>query len=217
MSLAIFDLDNTLIGGDSDHLWGEFLVECELVDAHYYREKNDQFYTQYQAGTLDISEYLRFALAPLARLEPKQLQQLRKDFMQRKIEPILLPKAFALIDKHRQAGATLLIITATNDFITAPIAQRLGIDHLLASEAEQQQGRYTGLPKGLPCFQEGKVERLEIWLAEHKLVMQDSYFYSDSANDIPLLERVDKPVAVDPDERLARYAEQNGWPIISLR
>lgn len=217
MSLAIFDLDNTLIAGDSDHLWGEFLVEQGLVDPDYYKNSNDLFYEQYQKGTLDIQEYLAFALAPLTEFEPEQLEQLHKRFMAEKVEPIILPKALALIDKHRNASDTLLIITATNEFITAPIAERLQIPNLLASLAQKIDGRYTGQPEGTPCFQHGKVQRLNTWLAEHKLSLEGSYFYSDSANDIPLLEYVTHPVAVDADARLTSYAKETGIPLISLR
>lgn len=217
MSLAIFDLDNTLIGGDSDHLWGEFLVENNLVDHDTYKQKNDVFYRQYQDGTLNILEYLEFALMPLAQIEADELERLHKQFMQEKIAPIMLPKAQQLVDRHRQAGDTLLIITATNRFITQPIATSLGIDNLLATEGEIVKGRYTGRVSGTPCFQEGKVSRLRSWLNEARMDLDNSYFYSDSANDIPLLECVTYPIAVDPDERLTDYAKRNNIPIISLR
>lgn len=217
MSLAIFDLDNTLIGGDSDHLWGEFLIEEGLVDAAAYRQQNDQFYQQYQQGTLDIYDYLAFALRPLTRFSETELVRMHDRFMTAKIHPILLPKADSLIREHRQQGDTLLIITATNRFITGPISRYLGIGNLLASDAEFIDGRYTGRTHGVPCFQGGKVTRLHQWLESSGEALGGSYFYSDSANDIPLLDLVDHPVAVDPDPRLARYAEQKGFPIISLR
>lgn len=217
MSLAIFDLDNTLIGGDSDHLWGEFLIEEKLVDAAAYRQQNDLFYQQYQQGTLNIHDYLKFALQPLTRFPSAELASLHSRFMTAKIHPIMLPRAADLIDQHRQRGDTLLIITATNRFITEPIARYLGIDNLLASDAELLDGRYTGRPQGVPCFQHGKVTRLYEWLETSGENLNESHFYSDSANDIPLLELVHNPVAVDPDPKLAQYAEQKGIPIISLR
>lgn len=217
MSLAIFDLDNTLIAGDSDHLWGEFLIEQGRVDADRYRERNDFFYREYQNGTLDIHAYLEFALAPLKGFAQEELNALHQMFMQHKIHPIMLPKAQELIERHRQQGDTLLIITATNRFVTAPIARLLGISHLLASEPEVSNGCYTGRAAGIPCFQEGKVTRLHAWLAESGQTLRTSYFYSDSANDIPLLKEVSHPVAVDPDPRLRAFALENQIPIISLR
>ncbi|MCL6415128.1 HAD-IB family hydrolase [Aestuariirhabdus sp. Z084] len=217
MALAIFDLDNTLIGGDSDHAWGEFLVEQGVVDAQIYREANDRFYQHYQQGTLDIHEFLSFALRPLSQHSMTQLQQLHSDFMRTKIEPMMLPKAAALLAKHRQDGDFLLIITATNHFVTAPIGQRLGVDDLLATDPEIVDGRYTGEVSGTPCFQEGKVERLQQWLEHQNQSLAGSYFYSDSCNDLPLLELVDNPVAVDADARLSAIAVERNWPLISLR
>ena len=217
MSLAIFDLDNTLIAGDSDVLWGEFLVQRGLVDAESYRRENQRFYDDYLRGDLDIYACLTFALKPLSEHPLSQLKQLHQQYMQEKIEPILLPSALALIESHRQRGDRLLIITATNRFITAPIAERLGITDLLATDPEQQGDRYTGQVTGIPCYKEGKVQRLQIWLAEQQCDLQGSWFYSDSHNDIPLLEKVDHPVATDPDDSLRAIAEQRGWNIISLR
>lgn len=217
MALAIFDLDNTLLGGDSDHAWGEFLVEQGLVDPDHHRRQNDEFYRQYCEGGLDIDAYLRFALAPLAGKTVQELIPLHAAFMASHIQPMMLSKATALIEQHRQAGDTLMIITATNDFVTGPIARELGIAVLLASQAEVVDGRYTGKPTGLPCFQHGKVTRLEQWMAANNATLDGSYFYSDSHNDLPLLSEVDHPVAVDPDERLAAVASEKGWPIISLR
>lgn len=217
MSLAIFDLDNTLIAGDSDHLWGEFLIEQQHVDRADFQEQNDQFYQDYQNGSLDIHAYLAFALEPLTRFTPEQLKDLHLQFMQQKISPLMLRKAADLIEQHRQQGDTLLIITATNRFVTAPIAERLGILHLLASEPEVIDGRYTGKSCGIPCFQDGKVTRLQQWLKQQQLTQGTTYFYSDSANDLPLLQQVSHPVAVDPDPRLQKYAEDHSWPIISLR
>lgn len=218
MGLAIFDLDNTLLGGDSDHLWGEFLIEQGLVDADHHRTQNDRFYADYQRGDLDIFAYLAFALQPLAGKTQEQLAPLHHRFMADKIAPILLPKADDLVASHRAQGDTLLIITATNRFITAPIAAALGIPNLLASEPEMVDGRYTGRATGVPCFQEGKVTRLRQWLeARDSQWAEGSHFYSDSINDLPLLQAVDHPVAVDPDPRLRAHAEQHGIPIISLR
>lgn len=217
MSLAIFDLDNTLLGGDSDYLWGRFLIEQGLVDGEVYERENQRFYDQYRAGTLDIYEFLAFMLRPLAETPLAELLGWRAQFMAEKIQPILLPKATALLDRHRAAGDTLLIITATNRFITEPIAEQLGVPHLLATEPEFADGRYTGRSFGIPCFQQGKVERLQEWLAETGHDLAESWFYSDSHNDLPLLDQVTYPVAVDPDATLAEHAQERGWPIISLR
>lgn len=217
MTLAIFDLDNTLIGGDSDYLWTQYLVEEGIVDGPRFSAENDRFYRQYEAGTMDIHEFLRFQLQPLAQHEPDQLQTWRAEFMARKIEPILLPRAEVLLNRHREAGDTLLIITATNRFITAPIAARLGIEHLIATEPQARAGRYTGEVQGVPCYQHGKVTRLQQWLREHQADLDESWFYSDSHNDIPLLEEVSHPVAVDPNPSLRQEALRRGWPIISLR
>ncbi len=217
MSLAIFDLDNTLLGGDSDYLWGRFLVERGLVDGESYERENQRFYDAYRAGTLDIQAFLAFMLRPLAGRPLAELLDWRARFIEEKIRPILLPKAADLLERHRSAGDTLLIITATNRFITAPIAELLSVPNLLATEVEFADGGYTGRPLGIPCFQYGKVERLSEWLAETGHDLVDSWFYSDSHNDLSLLDRVTYPVAVDPDEALARHAAERGWPIISLR
>ena len=219
MTLAIFDLDNTLLNGDSDHSWGEFLIEHGLVDQETFKKNNDRFYEDYCNGVLDIDAYLRFVLASIKNRSPAELKSLHDQFMLDKIEPMMLPKAQALIESHRERGHTLLVITATNRFITAPIVQRFGIEHLLASDGEQIDGVYTGEPQGIPCFAEGKVARLHEWLAglPKKENLAGAYFYSDSRNDIPLLERVDNPFAVDPDETLERTARDKGWPVISLR
>jgi len=217
MALAIFDLDNTLIGGDSDYLWGCFLVEHGIVDGERYQTENQRFYDQYIDGSLDIHEFLRFQLQPLAVHKRAQLQEWRTQFLNQKIDPILLPKARQLLDHHRQQGNELLIITATNRFITGPIAERYGVSYLLATEPEVHDGEYTGGISGTPCFQEGKVKRLQTWLDEHGQNLEGSWFYSDSHNDLPLLERVDHPVAVDPDANLAALARQRDWPVISLR
>ncbi len=217
MSLAIFDLDNTLLSIDSDHAWGEFLLEQGAVDPAAYREANDRFLADYEAGTLDIHAFLAVALKPLADNSPEQLAAWHQQFMASKIEPNILPKGEELLARHRTRGDTLLIITATNRFITGPIAERLGVDHLIAVEPEVLEGRYTGKVSGTPSYREGKVKRLEAWLADKDLTLDEAWFYSDSHNDLPLLERVDHPVAVDPDPTLREVAEQRGWRIISLR
>ena len=217
MSLAIFDLDNTLLNGDSDHAWGEFLCEQGIVDATEYSNKNDYFLEQYKKGSLDIHEFLEFALRPLAEIPTEKLTELHAQFMQVKIEPMLLSKSLALLQKHRDQGDFLLIITATNRFVTGPIATRLGVDAIIATDPEVINGQYTGKLAGTPCFQSGKVTRLHHWLKETKHTLAGSFFYSDSCNDLPLLELVDNPVAVDADEALALTATQKGWPIISLR
>lgn len=217
MALAIFDLDNTLLNGDSDYLWGQFLVEKGVVDANSYEKENQRFYEEYKAGTLDIFEFLRFSLAPLAAHEVTTLLGWQAEFMQKKIIPIMQDKAHALIKQHQDAGDTLLIITATNSFVTAPIAAAYGIRELIATEPAMRNRRYTGEVDGIPCFREGKVERLNNWLEKTGHNLQDSSFYSDSHNDLPLLEMVTQPVAVDPDETLANHARTRGWSIISLR
>ena len=217
MTLALFDLDNTLLDGDSDYLWGCFLVEHGLVDREFYESENQRFYDQYVEGSLDIQEFLRFQLRPLATYRRTQLEDWREQYLASKIEPIVLPKARALLERHRARGDELIIITATNRFITEPIARRLGVVHLIATEAEMVAGEYTGNVAGTPCFQAGKVTRLLAWLQQHRQSLEHSWFYSDSHNDLPLLERVDHPVAVDPDDRLRAHAAQQDWPVISLR
>jgi HAD superfamily hydrolase (TIGR01490 family) len=217
VSLAIFDLDNTLIADDSDYLWGQFLVDRGIVDKSYYEDANAKFYEDYKQGTLDIVEFLRFSLKPLADSEPEQLYQWRAQFIEQVIKPLMLEPAQQLIDKHKDRGDTLLVITATNRFVTEPIVRLYGIENLLATAPEFIDGRYTGGFNGIPCFQEGKVKLLEAWLKDSTETMQDSWFYSDSHNDLPLLKLVDHPVAVNPDEKLAEFAEAANWPIISLR
>lgn len=217
MRLALFDLDNTLLAGDSDHAWGEFLCRHGIVDATAYKARNDAFYQDYLAGELDVLAYQNFCQELLGRSEMAQLQEWHRQFMTEFIEPIVLAKGEALVRQHHEAGDRVVIITATNRFITAPIAARLGVDTLLATECEMQGGRYTGRLTDTPCFQEGKVTRIERWLEETGQSLQGSYFYSDSRNDLPLLERVTHPVAVDPDPILREIAGQRGWDIISLR
>lgn len=217
MSLAIFDLDNTLLGGDSDHAWGEFLCEKGIVDSDEYSRANDYFYEQYKNGGLDIFEFLEFALKPLAQLDREQLNELHNQFMQEKIAPIMLPKAKELLENHRKQGDYLLIITATNRFVTGPIADALGVDEIIATDPEEVDGQYTGKVAGIPCFQDGKVTRLNAWLESNEHSLEESYFYSDSHNDLPLLERVTYPVAVNPDETLEAHANEKLWPVLDLR
>jgi HAD superfamily hydrolase (TIGR01490 family) len=217
VSLAIFDLDNTLLGGDSDHAWGQFLVDRGLVDADHYRNSNDRFYHQYQSGELDVHAYLAFALEPLTHHSLETLSALHAEFMRDIIAPMRLAKAEQLLAEHRQRGDFLLIITATNAFVTRPIAEALGVDDLIATEPELMHGRYTGRVVGMPSFREGKVARLRAWLDERGSDLAGASFYSDSHNDLPLLEQVERPVAVDPDPTLYRVAIERGWPVISLR
>ncbi|GHC18692.1 HAD family hydrolase [Aidingimonas halophila] len=217
MSLAIFDLDNTLISIDSDHAWGEFLLEQGAVDPVAYRDANERFLRDYEAGTLDIHAFLEVALKPLADNSPEQLAAWHQQFMASKIEPNILSKGEELLAKHRMQGDTLLIVTATNRFITGPIAKRLGVDDLIAVEPEIINGHYTGRVIGTPSYREGKIVRVEAWLADKEHTLDDAWFYSDSHNDLPLLERVGYPVAVDPDEVLEHEAEARNWRIMSLR
>lgn len=217
MALAIFDLDHTLLSGDSDHAWGQFLADSNIVEPEHHQKQNDYFYEQYKAGSMDIEEYLTFALKPLTEQPLETMLALRETFIEQRIKPLITDKARALISKHQQAGDDLLIITATNAFVTRPIATLLGFDELIAPEPELIDGQYTGGITGIPSFQHGKVIRLETWLAEKQVDFDGAFFYSDSHNDLPLLNIVDNPVAVDADEILTETANRNGWPIISLR
>jgi HAD superfamily hydrolase (TIGR01490 family) len=217
MALAIFDLDNTLIAGDSDHSWGEFLAVNGKVDRDYYRVMNDRFYVDYEAGCLDINAYLNFSLAPLAEIPMAELQQLHQKFLHEIITPMMLSKAQNLLATHRKSGDHLLVITSTNRFIVEPICNALGIDDLIATELEIIDGNYTGRFSGTPTFREGKVERFNQWLVEHPEHSGESYFYSDSINDLPLLLEVEIPIAVDPDDALRDEANNRNWEIISLR
>ncbi|MCK5831841.1 MAG: HAD family hydrolase [Methylococcales bacterium] len=217
MTLAIFDLDNTLISDDSDYLWGQFLVDQGIVDKGQYEKANAKFFDDYKLGKLDIVEFLHFSLAPLAKNKPEQLYKWREQFVEEIIKPIQLKPAIRLVNKHRFKGDTVLVITATNRFVTEPIVKLFGIDNLLATTPEFIEGQYTGKFEGTPCFQEGKVTLLKEWLKDSTETMENSWFYSDSHNDIPLLKLVDNPVAVDPDEKLKTHAQKQGWSIISLR
>ena len=217
MALAIFDLDNTLISGDSDHSWGEFLVSEQRVDAQQFKKTNDQFYADYVAGSLDILAYLEFSLQPLTEMSMAELAELHQRFMQQVIEPMQLPQARALLQQHRDAGDRLLIITSTNRFIVEPICHSLGVTELLATDAEIVDGRYSGKVDGTPTYKEGKVIRLNAWLKEQNETLEGSWFYSDSINDLPLLLEVDHAVVVDPCPALRKEAEAKNWQIMSLR
>lgn len=217
LNLAIFDLDNTLLGGDSDYLWGQFLAARGVVDEDRYEVENERFYRAYLDGTLDVHEFLSFALQPLKQYDLETLRAWREQFLEERIRPIVLPAARELLRLHRERGDQLLIITATNSFVTAPIARELGVSELLATEPEIRGGRFTGEVVGTPCFQSGKVERLLQWLDAQEHAFERQWFYSDSANDIPLLRHVDHAVAVDPDARLEAEARRRGWPVASLR
>jgi len=214
--LAIFDLDNTLLADDSDALWGQFIAQHSHVDKEEHERENLRFYEAYKAGTLDIYEFLAFSLKPLSQLDMVELNRLHQLFMQESILPIISQQARDLVNQHRDNGDVLLIITATNRFITAPIAREFGIDNLLATEPEIINNQYTGQVSGTPCFQEGKVTRLNEWLQQTGYTLENSWFYSDSHNDIPLLEKVSFPIAVDPDAKLAEYALHKGWKILQL-
>lgn len=217
MALAIFDLDETLIASDSDYEWGRFVVDKGLVDEAEHKQKNEVFYAQYKQGQLDIDEYLRFSCSVLAKYSMEQLYRYREEFVTDRIEPLRLSKGERLIEEHRARGDELLVITSTIEFITRPIVDLLGIQTLIAPMPEIHDNRYTGDIVGTPSFAGGKVTRLKEWLEETDGDLTGSTFYSDSHNDLPLLNIVDNPVAVDPDEKLRKTAEAREWPIISLR
>ena len=221
MNLALFDLDNTLIIGDSDSEWPKFLIKRGILDAEHHARQNDYFYEQYKAGTLDIYEFLDFQLAPLTRFSRRELDAMHAEYMEEHIKPIIPQKARTLLAAHFTQGDEVMIITATNRFITGPIARELGVEHLIAVELEEDgKGNFTGKPSGTPSFQAGKITRLNEWLAARGETL-DSYdkvfFYSDSRNDLPLLSIVSNPVAVDADDTLKAHAEAHGWPVITLR
>jgi HAD superfamily hydrolase (TIGR01490 family) len=220
MRLALFDLDNTLLTGDSDYEWGQFLIDHGVLDREAYEAQNRSYYEQYVAGTLDIHEYLGFALRPLAEHSAEDLARWHAEFMRLRIVPMITASARALVRDHLGAHDLCAIITATNSFVTAPIARLFGVEHLIATEPEVRDGRFTGRVAGTPCFREGKLARLEQWLAARSARLaefESSVFYSDSHNDLPLLERVTRPVAVDADEQLAAEAARRGWAMMSLR
>lgn len=220
MNLALFDLDNTLLNGDSDFEWAQFLIGKGVLDREVHEARNLEFYEQYKAGTLDIDAFLDFQLMPLARHERTELDAWHAEFMESRIRPLIGPAARALVRRHTEAGDLLAIVTATNSFVTGPIAREFGIAHLIATVPAQEGGRFSGKPRGLPSFRHGKVTRVDAWLESLGLWLgsfRQSWFYSDSLNDLPLLERVTHPVAVDADATLAKAAAERGWPCISLR
>ncbi len=217
MALALFDLDNTLLADDSDFLWGCFLVEKGLVDKTTYEAANQYFYDEYKKGTLDIYEFLAFSLKPLTQFPAEMLQQLHTEFMQKHIRPVMTEAGIKQIRKHRDLGDITVIITATNRFVTQPIAEAFQVDDLIATDPEMIDGKYTGKVAGTPCFQQGKITRLQQWLENTHHDLEGSTFYSDSHNDLPLLEIVSTAIAVDPDEQLKVVAQDRGWPVISFR
>ncbi|MCB1961122.1 MAG: HAD family hydrolase [Rhodocyclaceae bacterium] len=220
MDLVLFDLDNTLLAGDSDFAWAEFLIGKGVLDREVYETRNIAFYEQYKAGTLDIFEFLDFQLAPLARHERTRLDAWHAEFMDVSIRPMITDQARALVEQHRADGALLAVVTATNSFVTGPIAREFGIPHLVATIAAQENGAFTGKPRGMPAFKAGKIERVERWLETlglHSGAFARRWFYSDSHNDLPLLKTVTDPIAVDPDDALREHARLHAWPVISLR
>ena len=219
-NLALFDLDNTLLAGDSDYNWSLFLIKQGLLEEKTHHERNEQFYLDYKNGNLDIYKFLAFQLKPLSEHSLADLNALHAKYMDTVIRPMMTKKAQDLVNQHKAQGDLCLVITATNSFVTKPIAQAYGIAHLIGTDPEMANGAYTGGVAGVPSFQEGKVTRLQQWLAERGQVLADferSYFYSDSHNDLPLMKLVTHPVAVDADAKLTDYAQQHGWPHISLR
>jgi HAD superfamily hydrolase (TIGR01490 family) len=220
LRLTLFDLDNTLLAGDSDYAWARFLIEAGVLESDAYDARNDRFFADYKAGRLDIRAFLDFQLRPLAEHDPKLLRVWRERFLAEKIRPMLLPAARAIVGERKRAGDLVAVVTATNSFVTRPIAQMYGIDHLVATEPEMVGGRFTGRITGEPCFQAGKLRCVAAWLAAEGQALGDfaqSWFYSDSHNDLPLLEAVTHPVAVDPDPTLAGHAARRGWPVLSWR
>ena len=220
MKLVLFDLDNTLLAGDSDYEWGQFLIAKGAVDGAHYEAKNRAFYEDYKAGRLDIFAFLAFALRPLATHPREQLEAWRAEYVAERIRPMITLASRGLVNRHLDDANLVAIITATNSFVTGPIAREFGIPHLIATDPEEVDGRFTGEVAGTPCFREGKVTRLEAFLQAHGTgldQLEASWFYSDSHNDLPLLQKVHHPVAVDPDPILQAHAEAQGWPVITLR
>jgi len=220
LQLALFDLDNTLLAGDSDFEWGRFLISQGVLDEELHLARNAQFYEDYKQGTLDIHAFLEFQLKPLSMHPRTQLDAWHAQYMEQVVRPMMTDKARALVEKHRANGDLLAVVTATNSFVTRPIALEYGVENLIATDPEELDGQYTGRVAGLPSFKDGKVTRLLQWLEARGQSLKDfetSWFYSDSLNDLPLLKLVDRPVAVNPDPTLRAYAEEQGWPIISLR
>lgn len=221
MRLVLFDLDNTLLTGDSDYEWGQFLSQRGILDASVYQEKNLDYYHQYQKGTLNIYDFLAFQLKPLSLHSPEQLHLWHQEFMTEKILPLISSQSRALVEMEKKRSTLMAIVTATNRFVTGPIAAELGVSHLIATEAEQDaRGYYTGRVQGTPCFQEGKIVRVTEWLSglgHHWNDFSETVFYSDSLNDLPLLKKTSNPIAVNPDVTLKAYATKHCWPIIYLK
>jgi HAD superfamily hydrolase (TIGR01490 family) len=220
LNLALFDLDNTILAGDSDYNWSRFLIQEGYLDGAIHAEKNEKFYADYKAGTLDIYAFVEFQFKPLARNPRAVLNQLLKKYVEEVIKPMITEKARVLVKRHQEEGDLIIVITATNSFITKPIAELFGIRNLIGTDPEEKEGEFTGKVSGLPSFKEGKVTRLEAWLKNKNLSLasfEKSYFYSDSHNDLPLMQKVTHPVAVDSDDVLSEYAKSMGWPQISLR
>jgi HAD superfamily hydrolase (TIGR01490 family) len=219
-NLALFDLDHTLLPIDSDYEWGRFMVRIGAVDAAEYQRRNDEFFAQYQAGTLDPVEYLEFVLGTLARFPRRELDAMHEQYMREVIEPAIVPRARALVQRHMDAGDLVAIITATNHFVTGPIARAFGVQHLIAAMPEQDQaGNLTGKLAGTPTSGSGKVEHMHAWLQGLGTSFDSfarSHFYSDSHNDIPLLSVVSHPVATNPSAKLASHASERGWPLLHL-
>ena len=220
MHLALFDLDNTLLAGDSDYEWTQHLLSKGILDRETFEARNKEFYEQYKAGKLNIVEFLDFQLQSLARNSRADLEAWHDEFMSERILPMLNQKSRDLVKQHQENGDICALVTATNSFVTGPICRELRIDHLIATIAAQENGQFTGKPRGLPSFREGKITRVEAWLESMGLWMgnfERSWFYSDSLNDLPLMSRVSNPVAVDPDSTLRTHAETAGWQIINLQ
>jgi HAD superfamily hydrolase (TIGR01490 family) len=220
MNLALFDLDNTLLSGDSDFEWAQFLISKGVLDREVHEARNIEFFEQYKAGTLDIHAFLDFQLAPLSRHPREELDTWHKEFVATRIQPLISSAARELVARHAKAGDLLAIVTATNSFVTGPIAHEFNVPHLIATIPAQENGRFTGRPRGTPSFREGKIVRVDAWLESLGLWLgsfEQSWFYSDSHNDLPLLEKVSHPVAVDADATLAQIAARRGWTQISLR
>ena len=220
MNLTLFDLDNTLLNGDSDFEWSQFLIRIGVLDRELFEAKNIAFYEHYKAGTLDIQEFLDFQLKPLSRHARKTLDEWLQRFMREQALGMITQTARDLVNRHRAAGDICVIITATNSFVTAPLAREFGVEHLIATEPEHKNGEFTGNVADVPCFREGKITRLENWLAQQGWnwnSFTNTTFYSDSLNDLPLLAKVKNPIAVNPDDTLRQHAAQHGWQVMNLR
>jgi HAD superfamily hydrolase (TIGR01490 family) len=214
MALILFDLDHTLLEGDCDQLWGDFLSDKNRVDPLSYQQQKNRFYQDYLDGRLDMLQFLSFCATALAQFAPRELQSLGSEFSEKWLKPRLRPKALETIELHKRQGDTLVIITATNRFLASHAAHLVGITHLIASELEQKEGYFTGNPLGTPCYREGKITRLNEWLQQHAFDLSEATFYSDSHNDLPLLKQVANPIAVTPDQQLAQYALHHHWTIV---